>query len=138
MLLAGEGHDVVGLDFSEAMVEAARNKAADAGLAVAFEVGDAAEPPLPDGAFDVVVVRHVLWAMPDPHEAIERWVRLLTTDGVLVLIEGLWSTGAGLDSTTTIDLVRRVHPDPVIRHLTDPDLWGRAIEDERYMVVSSA
>lgn len=136
--MAGEGHDVVGLDVSTVMIEAARVKAADAGVAVDFTHGDAAEPPLPDGEFDVVLVRHVLWAMPDPRAAIERWVRLLASGGVLVLIEGRWWNGTGLDSATTLDLIRRWHTEPFVRHLTDPVLWGGTIEDERYMIVSTA
>jgi len=37
------------------------------GAPARFLVGDASTPPLPAACFDVVLTRHVLWAMPDPH-----------------------------------------------------------------------
>ena len=51
-------------------------------------------PTLPGGSFDVVLVRHVLWAMPNPGEALTAWLRLLLPGGTLILVEGRWSTGA--------------------------------------------
>ena len=93
LLLAEEGHAVTGVDFSPAMVERARAKA---GHVAAFHVGDAAEPPLEPAAYDVVLSRHVLWALPDPAAALERWIGLLGAGGRLVLVEGRWHTGGGL------------------------------------------
>ncbi|WP_368406419.1 methyltransferase domain-containing protein, partial [Streptomyces sp. CC77] len=44
-------------------------------------------PPFePDSA--VVVVRHLVWALPDPVAALRTWVRLLRPGGRLVLVEG--------------------------------------------------
>jgi SAM-dependent methyltransferase len=132
VLLASAGHEVRGLDFSAHMVEAARAKAA--GLPVEFTTGDAAHPPYPEGSVDVVLARHVLWALPDPAAAIDKWRRLLRPDGVLVLVEGRWSTGAGLASAETLELVGR---DAAVTRLDDEALWGKEIDDERYLVVSS-
>ena len=75
LLLAEDGHRVRGLDLSGQMVEAARAKAARAaaaGLPVAaeFRQGDASEPPYPPASCDVVLARHVLWALPDPDAAL--------------------------------------------------------------------
>lgn len=44
VLLAGQGHEVCGIDLAPRMVERARAKAADAGIDVRFLVGDAARP----------------------------------------------------------------------------------------------
>lgn len=74
VLLAQEGHRVRGIDTAGGMVRAARRKARDADVRVAFELGDADHPAYPPGSCDVVLVRHVLWALPDPAEAIGRWV----------------------------------------------------------------
>ena len=135
LLLAAEGHEVTGLDFSAAMIDVARGKAIDADPPLTFVVGDAADPKLPGGSYDVVLVRHVLWAMSDPDAALERWFRLLADGGRLVLIEGSWWTGAGMEADATLELVRRRHANPFITMLTDPELWGGPITDERYMVV---
>ena len=85
------------------MVERARAKTAgSAGVRVL--VGDAADPPLAEAAYDVVLCRHVLWALPDPAAALRRWVRLLAPAGRLLLVEGRWGTGAGLSAAETVAL----------------------------------
>ncbi|GAA0224850.1 hypothetical protein GCM10010492_23760 [Saccharothrix mutabilis subsp. mutabilis] len=132
VLLAEAGHDVRGLDLSARMVERARAK----GSGVVFEQGDAAHPPYPDGSADVVLARHVLWALPDPDAALARWVRLLKPGGRLLLVEGRWHTGAGLTAAETEALVRRHRSRVDVRPLTDPVLWGGPIDDERYLVTA--
>ncbi len=66
VLLAAEGYAVTGLDFAPQMIRAARAKARAAGVSARFELSNAAAPTLPAASFDVVLARHVLWAMPDP------------------------------------------------------------------------
>jgi SAM-dependent methyltransferase len=124
------------LDLSPRMVEAARAKAATAGVDVEFEEGDAAAPPYPPGSADVVLDRHVLWALPDPDAALERWAGLLAPGGVLVLVEGFWSTGGGLRAERCAQLVLRHRAEAVVTHLPQPQLWGKEIDDERYLLVS--
>ncbi len=67
LLLAGEGYAVDGVDFSPEMVRRAQAKAGDVAR---FVEGDAAAPPLEPASYDVVLSRHVLWAMPSPAEAL--------------------------------------------------------------------
>jgi SAM-dependent methyltransferase len=138
LLLAEEGYAVAGVDFSPAMVRRARAKAAvhPARADVAFVQGDAAAPPLAPGSYDVVLSRHVLWAMPDPADALRRWSDLLTPDGRLVLVEGRWSTGAGLTADETMALVESAGRRADLRTLPEPEFWGREIDDERYVVVT--
>lgn len=136
-LLAELGYTIDGIDFSPAMVERARAKTA-ALPNVTVALGDAAEPQLPAGTYDAVLSRHVLWAMPDPAGALRRWCELLSDTGTLVLVEGNWSTGAGLTASKTVDLVGRLRDHVEVQHLEDPALWGRRIDDERYLVLSRA
>jgi SAM-dependent methyltransferase len=105
LLLAEAGHHVSGLDISPAMVALARAKVAGAGYGAEFTVGDAAAPPWRPRSFDVVLTRHVLWAMEDPDEALTRWIDLLAPQGRMVLIEGRWWTGAGMSALQVSDLV---------------------------------
>ena len=137
VLLADEGYAVDGVDFSPEMVRRARAKAGDL-AGVCFVEADAAAPPLEPAAYDVVLSRHVLWAMPSPEEALRRWVDLLVPGGRLVLVEGSWHTGAGLTARETEGLVASLGRTTTTRHLTEPVLWGREIDDERYVVVSPA
>lgn len=131
-LLTTDGYGVDGLDFSPEMIRHARRKVPGA----RFVVGDAANPPLRPSGYDVVLSRHVLWAMPDPAEAFARWVGLLGPGGTVVLIEGHWATGAGLGATECVRIVRTVRRDVTVRFLPGRVYWGKDIEDERYLVVS--
>ena len=95
LLLAEDGYAVDGVDFSPEMVRRAVAKT-EGEPAVTITEGDAFAPPLAAATYDVVLSRHVLWALPDPVEALRRWTALLRPDGRLVLVEGSWVTGAGL------------------------------------------
>ncbi|WP_088314424.1 class I SAM-dependent methyltransferase [Kineosporia sp. R_H_3] len=138
VLLAQAGHRVDGVDLSPRMVEAAVRKAADAGVdaVTSFRVGDAAAPLLATGGYDVVLCRHVLWALPDPDSALTRWIRLLAPGGRLVLVEGFWHTGAGLHASDVEALVLRHRDEAAVTPLDDPALWGGQTGDERFAVLS--
>lgn len=136
VLLAGCGFDVDGLDFSPRMVALARAKAE--GLrGVGIVEGDAFDPPLPPASYDVVLVRHVLWAMPDPSVAIERWSALVRPGGRLVLIEGRWGNGVGLDPEETVRIVAAAGWRTALIPLPDLAYWGREIDDVRYAVLAT-
>lgn len=137
VLLAEEGYDVTGVDLSPAMVGRARVKAAQSRPSISFTVGDASAPPLPASSFDVVLSRHVLWALPDPQSALRRWIELLAPEGRLLLVEGRWFTGGGLTASETARLLDRAGRGYAVRHLPDAVYWGKEIEDERYLVVSA-
>lgn len=80
------GGSTVGLDVSELMVATTR-EAADALGATDVEVivGDAQDPALPAGAFDVIASSLVLFFLPGPAAALERWRGLLAPGGRLGL-----------------------------------------------------
>ena len=131
-LLTDAGYCVDGVDYSPEMIRHARVKVPEA----TFVIGDASEPPLEAASYDVVLSRHVLWAMPDPTAAFARWDGLLRPNGVAVLIEGRWSTGAGLDAVTAQRIALGVHREATIRQLPESVYWGKDIDDERYLLVS--
>ena len=68
--------------------------------------------------------------------AVARWVRALRPGGRLVLVEGDWSTGAGLTAPRCAEIVSRSCTQVEVRHLPDPALWGREISDVRYLVLA--
>ncbi|MEV3854623.1 methyltransferase domain-containing protein [Streptomyces sp. NPDC050095] len=138
LLAAERGHRVTGVDFAPKMLDRARHKLA--GRDAEFLLGDAARPPVPPGAYDVVLVRHVLWALPDPAAVVRHWWSLLRPGGRLVLVEGVWGelNPAGIPATRLIELLGDVAGD--VRHEPlsgDPRLWGRQVKDERYAVVAT-
>ena len=77
----GATGSVVGLDLSEGMLAHARAELDRQGLVVDLRVGDASEPDLPTGEFDVVASSLVLFFLPEPRAALERWVQLLAPGG---------------------------------------------------------
>jgi ubiquinone/menaquinone biosynthesis C-methylase UbiE len=91
--LAGRGHRVTGIDFAPAMLAEARRKAAERGVSIRFEEGDAEQLPFAPGSFDLVVSRHVLWTLPHPEAAIDEWIRVLRPGGRLAVIDGQFDPG---------------------------------------------
>lgn len=73
---------VLGIDLAPGMVS--RTAAETQHLPhVEVRVGDALDPDLPQGSFDVVASSLVLFFLPDPLESLRAWVRLLAPDGRL-------------------------------------------------------
>ena len=136
VLLAEDGYAVDGLDVSPEMVSRARTKAEAADVAVDVRVGDANRPDLDPAAYDVVLSRHVLWAMDDPAAALQRWLGLLAPGGSLVLVEGSWSTGAGITAEEAVALVRGTGREVELRRLPESVYWGKEISDDRYLLLS--
>ena len=87
LIAARLGHEVTALDLASAMLDRLRSAAAAEGLDVQTAVGPATEPP--DGPFDAVMERHLLWTLPDPAAALSSW-RAAAPQGRLVLVESLW------------------------------------------------
>jgi ubiquinone/menaquinone biosynthesis C-methylase UbiE len=148
--LAGLGHRAVGVDGAEAMLTVARSKASQAGFAIDFRLGDAAELPFAPGSFDLVIERHVIWTLPDPAAALADWARVLRPGGRLILIEhpgrgpGTTSLADYAPITSALPLVGARSADiallvetsgladPFVELLTDEVLWGGPQERERY------
>lgn len=75
------GGSVVGVDLSKGMLAHARELVSARGLPVDLRVGDASVPDLPPGAADVVASSLVLFFLPEPADALVRWVDLLKPGG---------------------------------------------------------
>jgi SAM-dependent methyltransferase len=91
-LLAGLGHRVTGIDLSDGMLEIARQHAARDACPPLFLNGDAVAPDFPEGSFDAVVGRYVMWTLRDPAAAVARWLRLLRPGGVVAMADSTWFT----------------------------------------------
>ena len=137
LLASEQGHRVTGVDLSPAMVALAREKLA--GRDAVFLVGDAAAPPVGEERFDAVLVRHVLWTLPDPGRALRHWRGLLRPDGRLVLVEGVWGgiEPVGIPAERLTALLAPITGQARVERLSDdPLLWGGEVTDERYAVVA--
>lgn len=90
--LAGLGHEVVAVDYTEAMLEEARANAKAAGLAdrIEFLQMDAQHLTFPDDSFDFIVTRNVTWVLEHPDEAYVSWHRVLRPGGTLLNFDAGW------------------------------------------------
>ena len=73
-VLLSLGHRVTGVDFSETMVERSRQKHRGHPNA-RFLLGDAEHTMEPDGSYDAVVCRHLVWTLTDPGAALRDWAQ---------------------------------------------------------------
>jgi demethylmenaquinone methyltransferase / 2-methoxy-6-polyprenyl-1,4-benzoquinol methylase len=84
----GQDGSVLGCDFSQPMLERARDKAARAGVAqVRFEWADALDLPYADGSFDAVTVGFGVRNFADLERGLAELVRVLRPGGRLVVLE---------------------------------------------------
>ncbi len=82
--------EVTGLDFTAAMLDHARVKAAKAGGAAArirYLQGDAQNLPFPDACFDIVSIAFGIRNVADPAKALAEFRRVLAPGGRLAILE---------------------------------------------------
>jgi ubiquinone/menaquinone biosynthesis C-methylase UbiE len=80
-------YQVVGLDISETFVQIASERAREAGVAVDFQRGDAAQMPFADGSFDVVFCRAAFKNFSDPVGALREIYRVLKPGGTGLIVD---------------------------------------------------
>lgn len=88
----GTDGQLVGIDFSEAMLAEATRRAAAAGCRARYAVGDACALAEPDASFDAVRSERVLQWVPDPERAIAEMARVVRPGGLLCLADSDFST----------------------------------------------
>jgi len=117
---AGErGADVVGLDLTDAWFDAARRRAADAGVEVEWVVGDAEELPFEDGSFDRVLSTFGHMFAPHHRQAAQELVRVCKPGGVVGFTT--WLPTGYIGRTFT---VMGSFAPPLPEGVEPPPLWG--------------
>ena len=99
LLAARQGHKVTALDISPAMLTRLEARANAEGLGIEIVEGRADRPP--EGPFDAVMERHLLWTLPDPVGTLRAW-RAVAPMGRLVLFEGRWGRGDPLQQARAV------------------------------------
>lgn len=108
------GHHVTALDVSPAMLDRLSARAAGGGADVTTVLAPATEPP--DGPFDAVMERHLLWTLPDPLAALRAWHGVAAPGATMVLVESLWGEvdpleRARIRARRTLRRIRGTAPD---------------------------
>jgi len=88
----GSGGRVVGVDFSESMINAARDRAAARNSAVELEVGDAQALRFADATFDACRTERMLMHVPDADRTFAEMVRVTRRGGRLSVFDFDWET----------------------------------------------
>jgi len=86
--LSKAGHDVTGIDFSEMMIEHARKLGKRSECDAKYLVADVTDLPFEDNSFDVVVMKDVLFNLPETNMAFNEVTRVLKNNGYLVIMDG--------------------------------------------------
>jgi ubiquinone/menaquinone biosynthesis C-methylase UbiE len=115
---AKAGAQVTGLDFAPALLEIARERAADAMVEIDFVEGDAQELPFEDASFDRVVSVFGHMFAPDHRRTAEEVKRVLRPDGVIAVACWVPDGSIGRMFRTMAELV----PPPPGGE--PPNLWG--------------
>jgi ubiquinone/menaquinone biosynthesis C-methylase UbiE len=85
---------LTGIDWSDAMLDIARRRAAELGRAATLQQGDAHHLPFDDASFDTVVCTFGLCAIPDHTKAVTEMGRVLRPGGRLILVDHIESSSA--------------------------------------------
>ena len=88
VILGRLGHRVTGIDCTEAMLEQARENCAGYGVDAEFSLMDAQSLDFPDGTFDLVISRNLVWNLDRPKDAYREWLRVLKPDWKLMVFDG--------------------------------------------------
>ena len=85
---APEVKHATGIDMTPAMLDRARQLAAEKGIAnVSWDQGDVGSLPYPDGAFDIVVTRFSMHHFLDPIAVLREMVRVCAPGGRVVVVD---------------------------------------------------
>lgn len=82
------------IEFSSAMLQIARKRAADLGRQVDLRLGDARALDLPDAVFNTVVCTFSLCGIPEERRAIREMKRVLRPGGRLILLDHIVASPA--------------------------------------------
>lgn len=140
---AASAGDALGVDLSSAMVEVARQRAADAGLRnVQFEQADAQVHPFEPGGYDVAIGRTSAMFFGDRMAALANIARALRPGGRLVLLT--WQPPEAnewwQELTTALAAGRDLPPPPADApspfSLSDPDVIRPVLDRSGYVDVA--
>lgn len=117
VVAARKGAEVTGIDIADNLVASAKKRAADLGLAIKFEQGDAEDLPYEDNSFDVVMTMFGAMFAPRPEVTAGELVRVCKPGGTVAMANWTPTGFAG----QMFKLAGKYLPPP---DMPPPVLWG--------------
>ena len=123
---------VVGVDRAEAPLATARADAATAGVAIAFDVGDAYALAFPDDSFDVVHAHQLLQHLGRPVAALAEMRRVCRPDGIVAARDSDYAAMTWFPADPLLDRWLSIYREVARANGGEPDAgrrllaWGRA------------
>lgn len=90
IIMANCGHEVTAVDYTDAMLEKAKNNADIYKKSIDFKRMDAHNLEFQDNTFDLIVTRNITWNLQKPDEAYRDWYRVLAKGGRLLNFDANW------------------------------------------------
>ncbi|MGI6011546.1 MAG: methyltransferase domain-containing protein [Ruminococcus sp.] len=90
VILAETGYRVTAVDYTEGMLEKARENAKDLAEKITFLKMDGQNLTFDSESFDVVISRNLTWNLENPERAYKEWCRVLKPGGVLLNFDANW------------------------------------------------
>ena len=111
ILLSQIGHQVTGIDLTDAMLREARDNATLYQVHPTFQQMDAQKLAFLDQSFDVVISRNLTWTLPDPESAYREWMRVLKKGGILLNFDADYASNVRNQNTSA-------------SHISDTEVYG--------------
>ena len=90
VILAEAGYKVDAVDYTEGMLEKAKENAGELCKNIHFQRMDAQKLEFADNTFDIVISRNLTWNLEHPDVAYSEWVRVLKAGGRLLNFDANW------------------------------------------------
>ena len=90
VILAEAGYHVDAVDYTEGMLEKAKENAGELCRNIRFQRMDAQKLEFADNTFDVVISRNLTWNLEYPEQALEEWERVLAPGGRMIYFDANW------------------------------------------------
>lgn len=119
-LVARRGATVTGVDIASGLLDVARARAAQAGLAIEYQVGDAEALPFADGEFDAVISTFGVMFASRPEAAAAELARVCRPGGRIAL--ATWSPDGNVFGMFRI--MKAYMPPPPTPAPPSPFAWG--------------
>ncbi len=92
VILAECGYPVTAIDYTQAMLEEAKENAIAQGVRdrITFQQMDAQALDFSDDTFDLIISRNLTWNLQEPERAYREWCRVLKKNGLFLNFDANW------------------------------------------------